>query len=116
MSRAPTRHHSERVVSDGHLPLLKCEHCTQGGCEALREWMASDVLQPLLLAMATAHEEVVQSAARLGWAGLQLSPLSEAGASSSGWLVADVMSRCQGALPAAAAIHTTCARWWLQGV
>lgn len=46
--------------------------------ERLREWFASEVFKPLVRAVDGAHLEVVSCAARLGWAGLQLSPLHEA--------------------------------------
>lgn len=46
--------------------------------ERLREWLASEVLKPLVAAVDGAHKQVVAAAAALGWTGVQLSPLHEA--------------------------------------
>lgn len=51
--------------------------------ERLREWFAARLLKPLVAAVDGAHQRVVDAAARLGWAGLQLSPLHEAVTGSS---------------------------------
>ena len=45
----------------------------------MREWFASDVLQPLQIAIENAHSEVVNTAAQLGYQGIRLTPLSELG-------------------------------------
>lgn len=47
----------------------------QHGTERLREWMAAHVLKPLVRAIDTAHTSVIDTAARIGWQGVQLQPL-----------------------------------------
>lgn len=51
----------------------------QTGIESLREWFASDVLQPLQAAFEQAHADVIAGAAQLGFAGVRLTPLTELG-------------------------------------
>jgi Cytochrome B561, N terminal len=46
-----------------------------GGIENLREWMAEQVLHPLITAIDTAHSGVTTTASALGWSSLILSPL-----------------------------------------
>ena len=48
----------------------------ESGTEALREWLAADVLQPLAAALASAHETAASAAAAAGWPGLRLAPLA----------------------------------------
>lgn len=45
------------------------------GEEKLREWMAFEVLKPLVAKLDRTHTDVGSAAARLGWAGVQLAPL-----------------------------------------
>jgi hypothetical protein len=53
---------------------------TQVGVEKLREWFSQVVLHPLQQAVANAHMDVINSAARIGMAtGLRLSPLDATG-------------------------------------
>lgn len=49
--------------------------CVQHGTERLREWMASRLLKPLVRALDGAHTHVTDTAARIGWQGVQLQPL-----------------------------------------
>lgn len=51
----------------------------QHGTEHLREWMASHVLKPLVRAIDGAHTAVIDTAARIGWQGIQLQPLAGQG-------------------------------------
>lgn len=51
----------------------------QHGTERLREWLAARVVKPLVHAIDTAHTNVVDTAARIGWAGVQLQPLGGPG-------------------------------------
>lgn len=61
----------------------------QHGTERLREWMASRLLKPLVKAIDGAHTRVIETAARIGWQGVQLQPLEgQAGESrinGGGW-------------------------------
>eukprot|EP00887_Chlorella_sp_A99_P005136 scaffold25.g5136.t1 len=47
------------------------------GEERLREWMAFQVLKPLVAHIDSAAADVAAAAARLGWAGVQLAPLPD---------------------------------------
>jgi hypothetical protein len=47
--------------------------------EQAREWFASDVLQPLMVAINSAHAEVIAGAAQLGFSGVRLTPLTDLG-------------------------------------
>lgn len=47
--------------------------------ERLREWMAAKVLKPLVNAVDNAHTSVIETAARIGWQGVQLQPLEGQG-------------------------------------
>jgi hypothetical protein len=49
------------------------------GIEQAREWFASDVLQPLMVAVNSAHTEVIAGAAQLGFPGVRLTPLTDLG-------------------------------------
>ena len=51
--------------------------------DRFREWLAAEVLQPLVRQVGSAHEQVAASASQLGWARIELSSLEEAEASSS---------------------------------
>ncbi len=51
----------------------------QVGIEQAREWFASDVLQPLMVAISSAHVEVIAGAAQLGFPGVRLTPLTDLG-------------------------------------
>jgi hypothetical protein len=51
----------------------------QMGIEQAREWYASDVLQPLMVAIKSAHAEVIAGAAQLGFPGVRLTPLTDLG-------------------------------------
>ncbi|PRW20681.1 Transmembrane 209 [Chlorella sorokiniana] len=51
------------------------ERSLEHGTERLREWMAARVLKPLVRAIDTAHTNVIDTAARIGWQGVQLQPL-----------------------------------------
>lgn len=54
----------------------------QHGTERLREWMAARLLKPLVRAIDGAHTHVIETAARIGWQGVQLQPLEgQSGAS-----------------------------------
>ena len=51
----------------------------EAGTEALREWLAADVLTPLACALARASDDVASAAAAAGWPGLRLAPLAPPG-------------------------------------
>jgi hypothetical protein len=65
------------MVFGGEERVLVCLAC-QVWTERLREWMASQVLKPLVAAMAGAHSDVMTAAGAMGWAGVQLQPLGHA--------------------------------------
>ena len=49
------------------------------GIEQAREWFASDLLQPLMVAINGAHTDVIAGAAQLGFPGVRLTPLTDLG-------------------------------------
>ena len=51
--------------------------------DRFREWLAADVLKPLVRQVRSAHEQVASSASRLGWTRIELSSLGEPEASGS---------------------------------
>ncbi len=55
------------------------------GVEQAREWFASDVLQPLMVAINSAHAEVIAGAAQLGFPGVRLTPLTDLGKRKLGY-------------------------------
>ena len=61
----------------------------QVGMENLREWFSSDLLQPLLAAIKTAHIDVIAGAAQLGFSGVRLTPLIDLGTENATRAAAD---------------------------
>ncbi|KAL4514510.1 hypothetical protein Ndes2437B_g01024 [Nannochloris sp. 'desiccata'] len=55
------------------------EDALEVGIEQAREWFASDVLKPLMVAVHNAHLEVIAGAAQLGFPGVRLTPLTDLG-------------------------------------
>ena len=55
------------------------EDTVTSGIENLREWFASDVLQPLQTALQTAHDDLITGATQLGFTGVRLTPLIDLG-------------------------------------
>ena len=85
--------------------------------------MAGTVLQPLVRCIDSAHTEVMESAARVGWTGVQLVPLVEAqaGAASRGGsplgLGTSAPGSCTNATPlpnVQASRGRLMMRWWLR--
>ncbi|KAK9851348.1 hypothetical protein WJX84_001241 [Apatococcus fuscideae] len=74
--------------------LLAKLHCSRRTLEVwtgrLREWLAHDLLQPLAAIIKHGHQDVQKAAAKLGWSGVELSPLGAVNGSSdsSGVVVA----------------------------
>jgi len=70
----------------------------QDGTERLREWFATEVMQPLEHAIDSAHTEVLRTAADLGLTGIALSPLRQLGEPTCAQSIAQVLksypSRC----------------------
>ncbi|EFN51830.1 hypothetical protein CHLNCDRAFT_54824 [Chlorella variabilis] len=72
----PSTLESKRAVLERlHMNERSIEH----GMERLREWMAAKVLKPLVNAVDNAHTSVIETAARIGWQGVQLQPLEGQG-------------------------------------
>ncbi|KAL6779388.1 hypothetical protein ACKKBG_A12125 [Auxenochlorella protothecoides x Auxenochlorella symbiontica] len=80
---APVHRGGERQLAPSPLELRSrvlerlglSENDLQASTEALREWMAQEVLQPLVDTMEGAHSRVEESAAQLGLQGIRLSSL-----------------------------------------